>query len=187
MITYQYFTYILLGALEFLIKKRSKKHVDISRLFVYYNSRLQQGLTKFNMEDRGTYINKAISALKKYGSCKEISYPYNLSHINNEPSKSCYLEAANYLITDAGNINVHLSEMKSCLAEGYSFLFGLNVFKSFADVNKDGRISMSSHDELMKGSNEWHAMLAVGYSDQMQCFFVRNSYGRSWVSLTLIL
>jgi C1A family cysteine protease len=33
----------------------------------------------------------------------------------------------------------------------------------------------------------WHAMLAVGYSDESKCFIVRNSWGEKWVSLALVL
>jgi len=33
----------ILGAYEFLIMKNTRKHVDVSRLFIYYNSRIIDG------------------------------------------------------------------------------------------------------------------------------------------------
>ncbi|CAF5153355.1 unnamed protein product, partial [Rotaria sp. Silwood1] len=72
--------------------------------------------------------------------------------------------------------------MKSCLAEGYPFAFGIFTYKSFHDAAKNGgRVPMPNlSSESQNTSHRAHAMLAVGYSDLSQCFIVRNSWGNNW-------
>ncbi|CAF4984596.1 unnamed protein product [Rotaria sp. Silwood1] len=72
--------------------------------------------------------------------------------------------------------------MKSCLAEGYPFAFGILTYKSFHDAAKNGgRVPMPKLPyESQNASHGAHAMLAVGYSDLSQCFIVRNSWGNNW-------
>jgi hypothetical protein len=65
--------------------------------------------------------------------------------------------------------------MKTCLAEGYPFVFGTKIYKQFEKDGHHGRISMPSGKDL-----GGHAMLACGYSDQDQVFVVRNSWGSDW-------
>ncbi|CAF1092819.1 unnamed protein product [Adineta steineri] len=169
----------LAGAYEFLIKKRTGKTVDVSRLFIYYNSRREDGLQEYNMADQGTFIRSAIEALKKQGCCKENLYKYDVKAVNAKPSSHCYEEARKYPITDAMSLRLDLNEMKTCLAEGYPFAFGLYVYQSFmqfATLNK-GYIPMPKSHEISRGG---HAMLAAGYSDEKQCFIVRNSFGEDW-------
>ena len=164
--------------------KHSKKHVDVSRLFIYYNGRCEDGLQEYNMKDEGTQIRSAIRALAKYGCCKEKSFPYYAPYANQKPPSQCYLEASNYRIKTAMEIRADLSEMKACLAEGYPFAFGLRLFQSFAQAgNNGGRVPMPQPQfEPPAAQHSWHAMLAVGYSDPSQCFIIRNSWGEAWVS-----
>ncbi|CAF1188428.1 unnamed protein product [Adineta steineri] len=175
----------LAGAYEFLVKKNSGQHIDFSRLFIYYNARIQDGEQEDDLEDQGTYITSAIEALKKIGCCKEELHPYREAYINHKPPQPCYLEAAKYRISEGMQLKIDLEEMKACLAQGYPFAFGLKIFESFAkaEENNRGRVPMPTDRD--KSSDEepgWHAMLAVGYSDLSECFIVRNSWGATWVS-----
>jgi C1A family cysteine protease len=67
--------------------------------------------------------------------------------------------------------------MKSCLAEGYPFVFGFTVYESFEseEVAKTGKMIMPKKGEAQVGG---HAVIAVGYSGSR--FIVRNSWGTSW-------
>ena len=69
--------------------------------------------------------------------------------------------------------------MKSCLAEGYPFVFGFTVYESFESeaVAKSGKLNMPKKGEAQVGG---HAVMAVGYSDSSKRFIVRNSWGTSW-------
>ncbi|CAF3912106.1 unnamed protein product, partial [Rotaria magnacalcarata] len=170
----------LAGAYEFLIMKNTKKHVDVSRLFIYYNGRILDGSHKYQMADDGTYISSAIEGLKKFGCCKEELYPFNTAYINQQPPQQCYTEAAKYRIKDSMAVKVELNEMKACLAEGFPFAFGLQLYRSFFQAETNGgRVPMPNQQvpDVQEGG---HAMLAVGYSNETQCFIVRNSYGDKW-------
>ncbi|UJR17166.1 hypothetical protein I4U23_004062 [Adineta vaga] len=172
----------LAGAYEFLIKKRSGKHIDVSRLFIYYNARCKDGVKEYLMDDNGTGIRSGIDALAEFGCCKEKTYPYVLANIDKKPPHYCYVEAANYRIRKAMNVNLNLDEMKACLAEGFPFVFGIKLFQSFLTAKKNGGyvpIPRPRSEPTAKG-HDGHAMLAVGYDDDMRRFIVRNSWGERW-------
>ncbi|CAF3367207.1 unnamed protein product [Rotaria sp. Silwood2] len=136
------------------------------------------------MRDTGCSIRNAVAGMKQYGCCKEDICQYNPAYINRKPPPQCYSRAKNYCITDAMQVPANLTKMKACLADGYPFAFGLELFQSFqrAGSNK-GRVPMPSSFESQMNHHGWHAMLAVGYSDKSKCFIVRNSWGTQWVRL----
>lgn len=164
--------------------KNSNKHVDVSRLFIYYNARQIDGLEEFNMTDGGTSLTSGIKGLAKFGCCKEQLYPYSELHVNTKPPEKCYSEGRNYRVLSSMSINLDLNEMKACLAEEYPFAFGLHIYDSFEDaIHNGGRVMTPSPSETKPGAGNWHAMLAVGYDEASKCFIVRNSYGEQWVRL----
>jgi C1A family cysteine protease len=69
--------------------------------------------------------------------------------------------------------------MRSCLAEGFPFVFGFTVYASFesAKVANTGVVPMPVLAEKVLGG---HAVLAVGYNDKQKRFLVRNSWGTGW-------
>ncbi|CAF1252449.1 unnamed protein product [Rotaria sp. Silwood1] len=171
----------LAAAYEFLIKKKTGKDLDVSRLFIYYNGRIKDEPNMAYMEDSGCSITSGIAGLKEYGCCKEEQFPYDINKINEQPPAYCYAEAVNYRITNGMKLNVDLYEMKACLAQGYPFAFGLATFQSFADAETNGGIvSMPKPEEIENSQGDLHAMLAVGYIDQSQQFIVKNSWGPQW-------
>lgn len=69
--------------------------------------------------------------------------------------------------------------MRSCLADGFPFVFGFTVYESFESqqVAKSGVVSMPKPTERALGG---HAVLGVGYNDAKKTFIVRNSWGDDW-------
>ena len=67
--------------------------------------------------------------------------------------------------------------MKSCLADGYPFVF--TVYESFEGtaVAKTGKVNMPEKGEATVGG---HAVMGVGYDNRSKRFIVRNSWGTSW-------
>ena len=164
--------------------KNTGKHIDVSRLFIYYNSRKKDGFQDYNMKDEGTQIPNAIEALAEFGCCKEQLFPFDTANVNHKPPEKCYEEAKNYRIKEGMQLRGDLDEMKACLAEGYPFVFGLILFNSFLEAETNGgRVPMPIVDDTMeKEFVGAHAMVAAGYSDRSKCFIVQNSAGQEWVS-----
>ena len=165
----------LAGAVEFLEKKDGVPFVDVSRLFIYYNERVIEHSVN---SDAGAMIRDGIKTLAKQGTCSEKSWPYVISKFKVKPTPACYKEAAQHQITSYQRIST-LDEMRTCLADGYPFVFGFTVYESFESqqVAKTGLVPMPKSGERVLGG---HAVLAVGYDDKKKRFIVRNSWGTGW-------
>jgi C1A family cysteine protease len=165
----------LAGALEFLEMKNNDSFIDLSRLFIYYNERVEENTVD---SDSGAMIRDGIKTLAHIGVCSELSWPYDISQFAEKPPESCYTEADEHVITEYARIN-SVDEMRTCLAEGYPFVFGFSVYESFEsqEVAQTGIVPMPQPDENQIGG---HAVLAVGYDDSEKRFIVRNSWGENW-------
>jgi hypothetical protein len=110
----------------------------MSRLFIYYNARvrsLQPGMT---LTDSGCNISNAIESLKEYGTCLEKNWPFDGPYLNTRPQDYSYNEARGNVIMEAMKVNIDLNSMKSCLAKGYPFVFGLKLYVSFHRAMNNG-------------------------------------------------
>lgn len=167
----------LVGALEFLhIKKAISPPIDLSRLFLYYNERAIEGTVKW---DSGAQIRDGVKSLVKQGCCKEGLWPYVVSKFTLKPPHICYQDAAGRQLMSYHRIDQNTALMRSCLAEGYPFVFGFSVYDSFESdaVATSGNVPMPTKDERFLGG---HAVMCVGYDDAKRRFIVRNSWGKSW-------
>jgi C1A family cysteine protease len=160
---------------EFLEKKDKVPFIDVSRLFIYYNERALEGTIQ---SDSGAMIRDGIKTLAKQGVCSEKTWPYVISRFSVKPPAACYKEAANRQITSYLRITT-LDEMRTCLADGFPFVFGFTVYESFEtqQVERTGIMPMPKPKERVLGG---HAVLAVGYDDKKKQFVVRNSWGTDW-------
>ncbi len=165
----------LAGALEFLERKDNVSFVNVSRLFIYYDERVIEHTVK---SDSGAPLRDGIKTLVKQGVCSEKKWPYLVSKFAAKPSAACYKEALPHQITSYHRI-VTLDEMRTCLAEGFPFVFGFTVYESFESlqVAKTGVVQMPKTGERTLGG---HAVLGVGYDDSTKRFIVRNSWGSGW-------
>jgi C1A family cysteine protease len=70
-------------------------------------------------------------------------------------------------------------EMRTCLAEGFPFVFGFTVYTAFETsvVGKSGVLNMPAKGEKVLGG---HPVMCVGYDDTEQRFLIRNSWGADW-------
>jgi C1A family cysteine protease len=165
----------LAGALECLEIKDKVNFEDFSRLFIYYNERVMENTVK---SDSGAMIRDGIKTLAKKGVCSEKQWPYKIGKFTNKPSVACYKAALKHKITSYHRI-ITLDEMRTCLAEGFPFVFGFTVYESFESqkVAKTGIVDLPQRGEKVLGG---HAVMAVGYNDAQQRFLVRNSWGEGW-------
>ncbi len=165
----------LAGALEFLERKDKVAFVDLSRLFIYYNERVIEHSVN---SDSGAMLRDGIKTLAKQGVCTEAKWPYVIARFTKKPTAACYREAADHQITSYQRLSA-LDEMRSCLADGYPFVFGFTVYESFesATVARTGTVNMPKPGEKVLGG---HAVMAVGYNDKQKRFLIRNSWGTGW-------
>jgi C1A family cysteine protease len=165
----------LAGAVEFLERKDNVRFIDASRLFIYYNERAMERTIK---SDAGAMIRDGIKTLKNQGVCSERSWPYIISKFAVKLGAACYKEALKRKITSYHRI-LTLDEMRTCLAEGFPFVFGFTVYESFEsqEVAHSGVVQIPQPNERSLGG---HAVLAVGYDDVQKRFIVRNSWGTGW-------
>lgn len=165
----------LVGALEFLERKDQAPYIDLSRLFVYYNERVIEHTVK---SDSGAMIRDGIKTLVKQGVCSEKKWPYQISKFAAKPSPGCYKEGQRHQITSYQRIQT-IDEMRTCLSDGFPFVFGFTVYESFESqgVAQNGVVNMPQQGERVVGG---HAVLAVGYDDSKKRFIVRNSWGEDW-------
>jgi C1A family cysteine protease len=165
----------LVGALEFLELKDGVAFIDLSRLFIYYNERAIEGTVS---SDSGAMLRDGIKTLKNQGVCSEKKWPYVISKFDKKPVAACYKEAMDHQITSYHRI-LSLDDMRTCLAEGFPFVFGFTVYESFEspEVARTGIVNMPQPSE---GTIGGHAVLAVGYQDAEKRFIVRNSWGSEW-------
>lgn len=152
---------------------------DPSRLFLYYNCRwmdqVYEGDNDVSVDD-GTTLRGGINALRKYGVCLEPQCPYIESRFAEKPSPEAYTQALDYQVIQFKAIRQNLKEMKACLASGFPFVFGIQVYSS-SFSSRSGAIPLPRRTERSLGG---HALLCVGYDDSRQVFHFLNSWGTSW-------
>jgi len=148
-----------------------------SRLFIYYNERLLEGTVGY---DSGAMLRDGIKSIYNTGACRETLWPYRTATFTVKPNINCYNDAKNYKIKQYLRLNnTNLTELKTCLAGGYGFVFGFAVYSSFetATVTKTGIIPIPKIGETLLGG---HACYCLGYDDSKSSFIVRNSWGTGW-------
>ena len=161
------------GAYEYLKKWHQQENFDLSRLFLYYNTR---AMTDRVNEDCGGNFYDVMEAMAEYGVCSEKSWPYDIKKYRQKPPSQCYEEAQQNVISKYEQVELELTAWKSVLAEGYPIVFGIGTSSAF-DNPRNGFIPTPKSGEADQGG---HAMCCVGYSDPDKVFIVRNSWGHQW-------
>src|SRR5439155_8052108 len=105
-------------------------------------------------------------------------WPYRIADFKKKPTRPCYAAAKKHRLTSYHRID-GLDEMRTCLADGFPFVFGFTVYESFESnaVAQSGTLNMPQPNEAMKGG---HAVMAAGYNDTQKRFMIRNSWGTDW-------
>jgi C1A family cysteine protease len=169
----------IVGALELSQKRDGKFFADLSRLFVYYNSRLMLGEAG---NDSGTIIRVAMGTLAAIGTCTENKWPYDISQVFVRPTWGSYREAYAakidkfYRIDGTGTDRINA--IRQALAAHHPVVFGTNVDQGFMDTGSNGLVPPYSGKSL-----GGHALLIVGIDDNEQRLIVRNSWGLLWGDL----
>lgn len=149
-----------------------------SRLAVYYDVRKAMKTLK---EDSGVENRDVMKILSKGGYAPETLWTYDISKFTKKPPKIYYAEAKKHFALEYLSLDTtNLTEIKTCLAQGFTFFFGFDVYSSFESetVAKTGIMpAPNEKKEKLLGGHDVHA---VGYSDAKQAIICQNSWGESW-------
>lgn len=165
------------GAIEFEKMKQNDTLIFLpSRLFIYFNERTMEGNPD---TDSGAQIRDGIKSIVSQGVCSEVEWPYEIDQFAEKPTENCYANAKMNLLEKYMAVTQDLIQLKSCLAQGFPFVFGITVFDSMLSdqVAQTGMIPTPAANDTVQGG---HAIMCVGYDDSKQCFIIRNSWGDSW-------
>lgn len=147
-----------------------------SRLFIYYNERALEGTTG---SDSGAQLRDGIKVIAGQGVCPESDWPYDVARFAERPSQQAYDDAVRDRVGSYQRLTQSLTQLRTCLASKFTFVFGFTVFTSFesAEVAATGVIPLPQPSESPVGG---HAVACVGYDDARQSFILRNSWGAGW-------
>jgi hypothetical protein len=167
------------NAFSYAISFQTNNSNNLSRLLMYAICRILDGVPL--SEDSGTTISSACTALKNYGTCNEILYPYNVSNFINFPPLSTYQNSKLFRTFTYTYVEQNLTSIKTCLQTyNIPIVFGLILYSSFmtTTVTTTGVVPLPNvNKEKLQGG---HCMVLVGYNDTTQTFLCANSWGTSW-------
>lgn len=181
-------SFTLTSIFEYVMQLNHAKEFDLSEAFLYYNARDIDNTGDVSVNtDTGSRFKPAIDSLVKYGIALEKVWPYNDQVYSKKPSEEAYTDAAQRKLIAAMNVNLTVKDIKSALVDGCPVASSFVLTKSFFE-NHGGYIPMPSDEEIAAGldakdegsKHSQHAMVIVGFSDELQMFIVRNSWGIDW-------
>jgi C1A family cysteine protease len=159
------------------VKEKLPKAALPSRLAIYYGERAIEQSIKI---DNGAMIRDGFKVLANSGAARESMWKYDIAKFARKPPVRYFTEAKKHKAVEYRRLNNSiLDELKSCLAEGYPFVFGFSVYGSFESsaVAANGVVPMPLKTEQFLGG---HAVLCVGYNDATKRFTCQNSWGPDW-------
>lgn len=178
------------SALE-LMSKRADKSCDLSRLFMYYETRAMEN----RVGQEGAALRDALKAANKAGVPLEDIWPYDIGKVDAKPSDESYADALTRMLTryeavplstlgsDVGYWDA-INNLKAALTEGLPVVIAMSVNQTIFSVkgplaaqNYSLRDEATLKDYPTIGN---HAVVLVGYDDDADYFIFQNSWGTSW-------
>ena len=156
--------------------------LEMSASFVYKCNLIADGDLG---QDAGSTIHQSFITLNQYGSCLNTVEPYSDADYSTPPTPAQYAAALNYK-GGAYHLLADLPTIKACIASGYSFGFGIDVYESFEWTwTKPGFMPIpdTATEQLLGG----HAQHGMDYDDTIEFpdgttggVLVQNSWGSEW-------
>lgn len=163
------------SAYEILSKKHFSTHIPLSRLFLYYNSRLLEETLDY---DSGiAFIKNSLKAFRLCGICEESLWHYDVANFAKLPLDECYVSALSRRIASYSLVE-NFSSLLESLALGYPIVVGMDIFKNFSLIDQNNStLSLPSINDTSLGG---HGMCLVGYSIPEKTLLAKNSFGTTW-------
>jgi C1A family cysteine protease len=164
------------NVLRFLLKKEHLKEFQPSRLYIYWNTRVNIENSPPN-QDTGVCIRDVCKSLNKYHVCDEILCPYDISKFSVAPSLLAYKNANLHKKIRYVSVPQNLTSIKHAILLGIPIMIGIQIYENFEsiEVAKTGIVPMPDvENENHLGG---HAVTLVGYDDNTKRFTCLNSWG----------
>ncbi len=166
----------VVGALELLQRKEGHSTQDLSRMFVYYNSRKMHDRQH---EDKGTGVQTAMASILAFGVCEERLWPFAEVNIHSAPTEACYANAMHYRGVEFARIQQG-TPLTHVLAAGLPVVISVVLPREAYDAaHQTGVMSLPASGGTAH-QHSGHSMLAVGYDLGQQAYIIRNSWGEQW-------
>ena len=170
------------GAYHYLAISQGIHDLTPSRLFTYYNARLDENDVE---NDNGAEIRDAVKSLAKDGTIDESLWPFTPGNLKLQPPVRLYREAKNHLALSYSAIPDNLCEadkrahILSCLKHKIPVVCGISCFSAFdsGEVADTGLVPMPNENEK---SSDGHAIVLVGWNAEKELYKFRNSWGTWW-------
>jgi C1A family cysteine protease len=153
---------------------------DLSRMFIWWNSRNEMDPPQINNPNSGTFNRLAMDVLARFGVCTEARWPYDPLKATVRPSIMSYREAfpnrfdAFYSINRDGDDR--LRAIVQALNAKHNVLFGTALTKTFMQYVGGVMHRPGTYDTVIGR----HAMVICGWDPARQAFKVRNSWSPRW-------
>jgi len=157
-----------------ILQSNPAEFEDLSRLFIYYNSRVIEETVKL---DVGVMeLKSTLEVTKDYGVCNEKLWPYDISTFATKPSEESYNEALKRKIQTYEYIKTDNDMIEVLSLYSKPVLIAMHVFEEFMHVNKRTFTIPLPKTEITLGG---HAVSVVGYTETKD-FIIKNSFGAEW-------
>lgn len=145
--------------LRYLLRKEKVADYLPSRLFIYYNTRVNVEHAAAG-DDCGAVLRDVAKALATYHDCPEQYWPYDIKKFSVAPSAIAVAKANTHKKLTYEAVPQDLNTMKACLAAGFPIQIGIQVFESFEsdEVATTGKVPMpdQSKEQCLGG----HSLLS---------------------------
>ena len=165
----------LTNAYELMVNQKYPEYLkQLSRLFIYYNTRADYGSIE---KDNGIYLRDGLKTLLKFGVCSEELWPYDTEQFDDRPTDDCYDDAKKRKILKYQRL-ISTYYITEVLNNNNPVVFGMEIYNSFMGLNE--RISTVNFPSRKETSLGGHAMCMVGYDLTNRLFLAKNSFGPNW-------
>lgn len=161
----------MVGAMMF---DQGPAHEMLSRLFLYYQTRLLMGDTE---DDTGVSNEQLVSAAEEFGVCPETLWPYDTSTFTNPPTAEMAVAAMQDAVLLATPLTQDVDTFATMLTMRVPIVTGITVPSSFMDVGEDGIFKQPSENETIEGQ---HDIVICGINVADDWAILRNSWSVDW-------
>jgi C1A family cysteine protease len=159
------------SALELMCYKNGT-HVNLSRLFAYYNVRFVDG----RVGQEGAFLRSIFSSINRFGLPTEEEYPYIIEKQNQTPPQEIYDLAKKFIVSRYERVFLNQkASVKGAIDSGFPIVFGIDIKEDFYNIP-----SVLNADSYAAIGNSigGHAMIIIGYDEKG--VIVENSWGNQW-------